>query len=162
MKKKLILTFIVLIQILSVYSNEDNSWIYKNLLKLQFPYDNWNNLLTDKIDYRIFLYNKKTPSADFYITFDYNEKLERYEYKKEENLIRRAEILFFGSLTFATFGAWLFFSIFNALIYNGTFGELRREQFLFVYLGSSVISISVVVSDLFLRLKPERRRIEIY
>jgi hypothetical protein len=83
----------------------------------------------------------------------YNFK--QYDYqKKEEMLLRRSEILFFGSLTFVTFGGWFFFSIFNVFIYNDSFGKIRREQFLPLYFGSATISISVVLSDLFINLKP--------
>jgi len=82
--------------------------------------------------------------------------------KYKENPFRRAEILFFGSLTFTVFGGWLFFSLFNFLIYNDTFGRLRREQFLILYLGSSVVSISVVLSDLFVTQQPKMKKIQMY
>ncbi len=82
--------------------------------------------------------------------------------KYKENPFRRAEILFFGSLTFTVFGGWLFFSLFNFLIYNESFGRLRREQFLILYLGSSVVSISVVLSDLFVIQQPKMKKIQLY
>lgn len=89
-------------------------------------------------------------------------KVNKYEFKSKENLIRRSEVLFFGSLTFATFGGWLFFSIFNVLIYDDTFGKLRRDQFLILYLGSSVVSVSVVLSDLILLFKPKMKHVSFF
>ncbi len=81
---------------------------------------------------------------------------------KGENLIRRAEIIFFGSLTFSTFLGWLMFSAYNSIMYEDTFGKLRRYQFLTLYLGGSVIAFSVSLSDLFIRLKPYFKRVEFY
>lgn len=91
------------------------------------------------------------------------EGLNRYEFKKsEENLLRRAEILFFGSLTIVTFAGWLSFSIYNVIIYNDTFGNLRRDQFLILYGGSAVIAFSVAITDLFIQIKPKMKGVEIY
>lgn len=96
----------------------------------------------------------------------FNKSIQNYqndsESKYKENPFRRAEILFFGSLTFTVFGGWLFFSLFNVLIYNDVFGRLRREQFLILYLGSSVVSISVVLSDLFVTQQPKMKKIQFY
>ncbi|MCK4796188.1 MAG: hypothetical protein KAT05_02335 [Spirochaetes bacterium] len=122
----------------------------------------YDNLLKTNINFKDFLYNPIKTKLEIGVSFDYMDKLKRLKFKKEENPIRRASILFFGSLTFATFGGWLFFSLFNVLIYDETFGKLRREQFLILYLGTGVISISVVLSDLFINLKPKMKRVEIY
>lgn len=83
---------------------------------------------------------------------------------KGENLIRRAEILFFGSLTIISFMGWLVLSAFNMIIYDEPFGVLKRNQFLSLYLGSSIIALSVSLSDLFIRLRPlfKRHNVEIY
>ncbi len=71
----------------------------------------------------------------------------------EENLLRRAEIIFFGSLTFVSFFGWLFFSTYNTVLYGDTFGTLKRYQFFSLYLGCAVVSFSVSISDLFIRLQ---------
>lgn len=77
---------------------------------------------------------------------------------KGENLLRRAEILFFGSLTIVSFLSWISFSVFNVLVYDEPFGVLKRHQYLALYLGSSVISLSVSISDLLIRLnKPLKK-----
>ncbi|HPO50036.1 MAG TPA: hypothetical protein PLO89_06885 [Spirochaetota bacterium] len=110
---------------------------------------------------------------DFYLSRNYAKDslflnalfdgLNRYEFKKkEENLFRRAEILFFGSLTIVTFSGWIAFSIYNMIIYGDTFGNLRRDQFLILYGGSAVISFSVAITDLFIQLKPKIKNVEIY
>ncbi len=82
----------------------------------------------------------------------------------EENIFRRMEILFFGSLTIISFSAWFAFSIFNIIIYGESFGVIRKEQYLPMYLGSSVLSLSVSVSDLInnLRKKKSFRYVEFY
>ena len=92
------------------------------------------------------------------------QKIEFYSKfeKQEENLLRRSEILFFGSLTFTAFGSWFFLSIFNALIYGEPFGKLRQEQFIPLFVGSSLISISIVLTDLFINIKPKLKNVEIY
>lgn len=115
--------------------------------------DNYNNYL---LEINAYSFMKK---SDYYYNLDYY----KYE-KKQEFLLRRAEILFFGSLTFVTFGGWFFISVFNTLIYNDQFGKIRREQFLPLFLGSGTISIAVVFSDLFINIKPklEEKNIEIY
>lgn len=93
---------------------------------------------------------------------NYLNKHINYNAKKEENMFRRMEILFFGSLTIVSFSGWFAFSIFNVLIYNDPFGVIRREQFLTLYLGSSVISLSVSVSDLLVNLKKKNKYVEFY
>ncbi len=107
---------------------------------------------------------EKEPGVSFDIVeLDYLNKMQKYEFHKPENPIRRSEILFFGSLTFTVFGGWIFFSIFNAMIYNDPFGKLRNEQFLPLYFGSCIISFSVAISDLFINIKPKlSKNIEIY
>ena len=153
-KYLLVVFFILISSILYCEKNE-----FYNLYVSQCNFD---RLFNNKLDFKDFLYSSEKPEINFGIKFSYLNQLIKYEFKKEENLIRRAEILFFGSLTFATFGAWFFFSIFNILIYNEPFGKLRKEQFLPIYLGSSIISVSVVLSDLFVNLKPKIKKIEIY
>jgi hypothetical protein len=115
--------------------------------------ENYTNYL---LEINAYSFMKK---SDYYYNLDYY----KYE-KKQEFLLRRAEILFFGSLTFVTFGGWFFISVFNTLIYNDQFGKIRREQFLPLFLGSGTISIAVVFSDLFINIKPklEEKNIEIY
>ncbi len=84
------------------------------------------------------------------------------EFKKKENAFRRMEILFFGSLTIVSFAGWLCFSIFNIVIYGDAFGIIRKEQFLPLYLGSSIISLSVSVSDLLINIKNNKKIVEFY
>lgn len=84
------------------------------------------------------------------------------EFKKKENVFRRMEILFFGSLTIVSFAGWLCFSIFNIVIYGDAFGIIRKEQFLPLYLGSSIISLSVSVSDLLINIKNNKKIVEFY
>ncbi|OHD23205.1 MAG: hypothetical protein A2Y34_09445 [Spirochaetes bacterium GWC1_27_15] len=95
---------------------------------------------------------------------EYITDMKKYEFKQtKENLFRRAEILFFGSLTIVSFAGWMSFSIYNVVMYGDTFGNLRREQFLVLYLGSAVISFSVSISDLFIQLSPKiNKNIQIY
>ena len=103
--------------------------------------------------------NFRTYNDDSYWTnFDnVYEDMKKYDLVNTENPFRRASILFFGSLTFATFGGWLFMSIYDVLVYGDVFGNLRREQFLLLYLGSSIISFSVVLSDLFANLDKNKK-----
>jgi len=96
-------------------------------------------------------------SLETYLSF-----AERYELKKEENPFRRAEILFFGSLTIISFASWISFSIYNTLMYNDSFGNLRRDQFIVIYLGAGIISFSVSITDLLIRLKIKSKGIEFY
>lgn len=79
-----------------------------------------------------------------------------------ENIIRRAEVIFFGSLTFSTFIGWLLFSAYNSIIHGDTFGTLKRYQFLSLYLGGSVLAFSVSLSDLLIRLRPFMKRVEFF
>ena len=83
---------------------------------------------------------------------------------QEENIFRRMEILFFGSLTIITFSGWLSFSIFNMVIYGDDFGMLRPAQNLSLYLGSGILSLSVSVTDLINNLQKKRkfRYVEFY
>jgi len=82
--------------------------------------------------------------------------------EKEENPFRRIEIIFFGTLTVTSFSAWMFFSLFNVLVYNDTFGSLRRDQFLILYAGSGILSLSVSISDLFINLKLKSKTVEFF
>lgn len=97
-------------------------------------------------------YDSKVVNDRFPVTWNY----------KGENLLRRAEILFFGSLTIITFMGWLTFSAFNSLMYQDTFGTLDRYQVMSLYLGSSVISLAVSLSDLFIRLQPYFKNLKFY
>ena len=83
---------------------------------------------------------------------------------QEENIFRRMEILFFGSLTIITFSGWLAFSLFNIIIYSDDFGILRPSQNLALYLGSGILSLSVSVTDLINNLQKKRkfRYVEFY
>ena len=115
---------------------------------------------SDVLDKSNYTYNYDSFNKN--IKIEYFVNFNEYKYKKkEENIFRRAEILFFGSLTFATFGGWFFYSVYNAMIYDSTFGTIRREQFLPLYLGSSLISISVVFTDVFINIRPKLKKIEI-
>jgi|GEM_PF-2784193 len=162
---KKILFFILFIFVsLLIFSNEiitsKNKKEYKNKLILFYI----DNVFFKDIRFKEFIFSPDAPCAQFdFLNFALANSIQNTELKKTENPIRRAEILFFGSLTFVTFGGWLFFSIYNILIYNETFGQLRREQFIPLYLGGSIISFSVVISDLFINLKPKfKKNIEIY
>ncbi|HOF00588.1 MAG TPA: hypothetical protein PK385_05020 [Spirochaetota bacterium] len=97
--------------------------------------------------------------GDYYLT---PSNIGLMEFKKKENVFRRMEILFFGSLTIVSFAGWLSFSIFNIVIYGDTFGIIRKEQFLPLYLGSSVVSLSVSVSDLLINIKNNKKIVEFY
>ena len=83
---------------------------------------------------------------------------------QEENIFRRMEILFFGSLTIITFSGWLAFSLFNIIIYSDDFGILRPSQNLALYLGSGILSLSVSLTDLINNLQKKRkfRYVEFY
>jgi len=82
--------------------------------------------------------------------------------EKEENPFRRIEIIFFGALTMTSFSAWMFFSLFNVIVYNDTFGRLRRDQFLILYAGSGILSLSVSISDLLINLKKKSKTVEFF
>jgi hypothetical protein len=97
------------------------------------------------------------------IKFNSNINLmEQYDLNSDENIVRRAEIIFFGSLTLSAFASWIFMSLYNTLIYQETFGNLNRNQFLLLYFGAGTISISVSITDLIVRLKPKMKGVEIY
>ena len=154
---KSVLLIIFLFSGILLFSNDSIS-----LINFTYQINNKNYILFENklTDY----YYNQNNNYNISVKFDFNDNLDKYQNsdKKKENLFRRAEILFFGSLTFATFGGWFFFSVYNKMIYNEPFGQLRREQFLPLYLGSSVVSISVVLSDLFINLKPKIKGVEIY
>jgi hypothetical protein len=142
MKNTKLIFIFTIFTLFNIYSENDLKLDIGNLFFLN---KNQNINLIIK-DYRQF------SSMDNFKNY-YNFK--QYDYqKKEEMFLRRSEILFFGSLTFVTFGGWFFFSIFNVFIYNESFGKIRREQFVPLYFGSATISIAVVLSDLFINLKP--------
>lgn len=140
--------FILLLVPLFIFSNEINSRLVIS--------NNYNFVTNHKIakdDKSVALYSNDGTAKE-------TDKLD-INYKNE-NLIRRAEIIFFGSMTFVSFMGWLMFSAYNSVIYAETFGTLKRYQFLTLYLGSSVVAFSVSLSDLFIRLKPFFKRVEIY
>lgn len=129
-----------------------------NQTKTIFHFNNDNmfwSLTNSEMNNLLFALNYLTAEKenDSYLNFRKEEK---------ENPIRRAEILFFGSLTFSSFGAWIFFSLYNFLIYNEPFGRLKREQFLVLYCGCTVVSISVVLTDLFLANEKKFKTFSIY
>ena len=95
--------------------------------------------------------NKKIFLNNFELNNKIKNEISLYDSEKKENPFRRAEILFFGSLTIISFGGWLGFSIYNVIIYGDNFGILRREQFLTLYLGSTILALSVSISDLLKR-----------
>ncbi|HOJ63034.1 MAG TPA: hypothetical protein PLE45_01320 [Spirochaetota bacterium] len=95
--------------------------------------------------------NKKIFLNSFELNTKIANDISLYSTETKENPFRRAEILFFGSLTIVSFGGWLGFSIYNLIIYGDNFGVLRREQFLALYLGSSLLALSVSISDLLKR-----------
>lgn len=130
--------------------------------KLAFDENNFN--LKMKYDIQDnYLYNYNNIKFETGMKFSYFYELEKLKFeKKEENLLRRSEILFFGSLTFTSFGSWFFLSVFNALIYGEPFGKIRQEQFIPLFVGSSFISISIVLTDLFINIRPKLKNVEIY
>jgi hypothetical protein len=129
-----------------------------------FSYENYDIVFVKfKIDTNYFDNYKNSRLKDNTINFKvYLGQMEYYELKSEENLFRRAEIIFFGSLTVSAFASWMFMSLYNSLIYGETFGNLNRNQFLLLYLGAGTISISVSITDLFIKLKPKIKGVEIY
>src|SRR4030042_442624 len=102
----------------------------ENFNNLNFNFK--NNLYDDNsFNFNSYLINDiKIESSVKLEYLDYFEDLENYRVeRKQENLLRRSEIIFFGSLTFAAFGGWFFLSVFNVLIFEEPFGKLRQEQF---------------------------------
>lgn len=80
---------------------------------------------------------------------------------KGENLIRRAEIIFFGALTFASFAGWLGISGYNMMMGSETFGTLKRYQFMTLFIGSGVVGFAVSLSDILLRVKPYMKNVSL-
>lgn len=80
---------------------------------------------------------------------------------KGENLIRRAEIIFFGALTFASFAGWLGISGYNMMMGASTFGTLKRYQFMTLFIGSGVVGFAVSLSDILLRVKPYMKNVSL-
>lgn len=80
---------------------------------------------------------------------------------KGENLIRRAEIIFFGALTFASFAGWLGISGYNMMMGSSTFGTLKRYQFMTLFIGSGVVGFAVSLSDILLRVKPYMKNVSL-
>ena len=78
---------------------------------------------------------------------------------KGENIIRRAEIIFFGALTFASFAGWLGISGYNMMMGASTFGTLKRYQFMTLFIGSGVVGFAVSLSDILLRMKPYMKNV---
>jgi len=152
---------------------------YINIILLFFLFTSFNIFSEEGISFDFFLIQKnnflsfddcqeyiyQADRSAFLKTYESYYDFERYKYqKKEELLLRRSEILFFGSLTFVTFGSWFFFSLFNVFIYNEPFGKIKREQFIPMIFGSGTISIAVVLTDVFMRVKPklDEKNIEVY
>ncbi len=148
----LFLIFLINSTINSLNFNDKTNFTLKFGLRYETSFDN---------NY-IFFKDVKNYQKSYFLNFSLDD-LEKYEFKKkEENLFRRAEILFFGSLTIVSFAGWLSFSIYNVVIYGDTFGNLKRDQFLILYGGSAVISFSVAITDLLIQLKPKIKDVEIY
>jgi hypothetical protein len=148
--------FFIYIFFLSFYLNSTEPVFSVIIADFKFDYDfNTNN---DSI------WKNQISQTRIYQT-DINyvmNKIEEFEFKKTENLFRRAEILFFGSLTIISFGSWMCFSIYNTMMYGDTFGNLRRDQFLIIYAGAGIISFSVAISDIFIKFKLKTKGVEIY
>ncbi|MCG8572149.1 MAG: hypothetical protein MJB14_18615 [Spirochaetes bacterium] len=141
------------------------SWLISFLLFFGFSLsanviikDHWNYVKNQKVQEQNikFYSNSENEEIDTNPFIDLNNK--------GENLFRRAEILFFGSLTIISFMGWLSFSIYNTLIYGDSFGVLHPNQFIALYLGSSVLSLSVCVSDLLIRVQKrmKNKRVRFY
>lgn len=170
---KLIFLIVVLLFI-NIFLFPDNTQTMIIEFDSYYNLDDFNNL---NFNFKKKLYEENN-SFDFnsYLIEDFKiesaVKLEYLRYfddlenfrveKKQENLLRRSEIIFFGSLTFAAFGGWFFLSVFNAMIFEEPFGKLRQEQFVPLFVGSSLISISIVLSDLFINIKPKLKKVQIY
>lgn len=157
-KKLLILIFLSFICVAG--HSLDKSKLFKIKEKVSLPFLNMNR----EIAFSNTINSSFVDQVIVSVSFTDFLQIDNYAFKKKENPIRRAEILFFGSLTIISFSGWLLLSVFNMMIYGEDFGVLRREQFLLLYLGSSFLSIAVVVSDLFIGLKPKLKlkNIEVY
>jgi hypothetical protein len=129
---------------------------------IQFSQDEWQFTLDRQVDFKRLYFEPFVHDLQLSVSFNYLHQMQRFAYNKKENPIRRVEILFFGSLTLVSFLGWLFFSMMNVMIYEESFGILQREQVLWLYLGSSVISLSISISDLLINLRPKIKKIEIY
>lgn len=110
----------------------------------------------------VVLFSSERPLGDEVSFFQEEATKENILDYNGENIIRRAEIIFFGALTFVSFFGWLTISGYNAIMGSETFGTLKRYQFLTLFIGSGVVGLSVSLSDLFLRLKPYLKQVEIY
>lgn len=162
----IIITFIFFI----CYSFSNDYLFYKKEIKFFFISNNvetGSSLQKSIFFHNIFLFKYElSKKIEIFNYKDHNEIIRLYDFNSsninKENPFRRAEILFFGTLTFASFGGWLFFSLFNFLIYDEAFGRLKREQFLTLYLGSTVVSISVVLSDIFISREKKIKNVIIY
>ena len=162
LNKKIIFFSVLFICYCFNFYSEEITFFSSDKLKKTF---NYTLLLLneDNINFKEFIYpNNNGLEFDLLSFYKLNNELKEYEKKNKENPFRRAEILFFGSLTFVTFSGWLFYSIYNVMIYNETFGRIRKEQFLPLYLGSCVISFAVVISDLFIYYKPKTKKVSFY
>lgn len=172
MNKLIFFIVILLFFNVSLFSDNNQTTIiefdsYYNLEDFNNLNFNFKNNLYDNdnsFNFNSYLMNDiKIESAIKLEYLDYFEDLENYRVeRKQENLLRRSEIIFFGSLTFAAFGGWFFLSVFNVLIFEEPFGKLRQEQFVPLFVGSSLISISIVLSDLFINIKPKLKKVQIY
>ncbi len=168
-KLKIFIIILYSFIIIFAYSENTNSKTIKS--SIYYDLNNYNNLnylnnlkYNNNINYPNFnttTYNNFKLETS--IKFKYFYEIEKYKYeRKKENLFRRSEIIFFGSLTFAAFGGWFFLSVFNVLIYEEPFGTLKQEQFVPLIAGSCLISLSIVLTDLFITLRPKIKNIEIY
>ena len=168
---RLILFIIIILLFFNIYLFSENNQTEIIKSELYYNLDDFKNLK----NYLNENYNLNNNSFNFNsyhindfkietsIKFEYFKDLENYRFeKKQENLLRRSEILFFGSLTFAAFGGWFFLSVFNVLIFDEPFGKLRQEQFVPLFVGSSLISISIVFSELFVNIQPKLKKVQIY
>lgn len=130
--------------------------------------DNQVNLETDYFPMRNHFCNSKSeivhiPGITVFTSDDVQipgEKKSILDYKGE-NLIRRAEIIFFGALTFASFAGWLGISGYNMMMGASTFGTLKRYQFMTLFIGSGVVGFAVSLSDILLRIKPYMKNISL-
>lgn len=127
-----------------------------------------NTLETEYFPLRNHFYNSRNevvhiPGMTVFTSDDVQvpgEKKNILDYKGE-NLIRRAEIIFFGALTFASFAGWLGISGYNMMMGASTFGTLKRYQFMTLFIGSGVVGFAVSLSDILLRIKPYMKNISL-
>lgn len=158
MKSRCFLLFIIIFSFCTVFHIMADDLFYceinnKEQLFSKFN-EQWDILKKKNYNFKELIIGKQSNLPQLSVIINYDSKDRRFFLDSGENIFHRLEILFFGSLTVVSFCGWLLLSLFNVIIYEETFSYIRRDQYLLLYVGASVVSFGVCITDLLMHIKP--------